>query len=153
MKLPEDKFPHVAVDSDGYMEPFTPAFTNVVQPGSRDKISVRITSPNPTKNIISHMACLSNISYVCLSIYLSIHIHIHIHIYRSYSTMHPAAPEGFSRMRRNPSASNANDSQVAGGGHRAPRATRRFFRSRAVTMWRPVVTMGVIWRFPEMEVS
>ena len=35
VKLPKDKFPHVAVDDDGYMERFTtPALTKVVHLGS-----------------------------------------------------------------------------------------------------------------------
>ena len=166
VKLPKDKFPHVAVDDDGYMERFTtPALTKVVHLGSPDKVTIRIAPPvnpyyprwNPINiNTIplrrSYPIWLGHIYSINYNTYIYIDpIQNHIYIYPIYilyisymyiyiciiSPMHPALPEGFSDLRRNPSVSNANDSRVAVVGRMAPfwRGWEIFGRSR----WCPMV--------------
>ena len=52
--------------------------------------------------------------------------------------MHPALPEGFSDLRRNPSVSNANGSRVAVVGRMAPFCSEAPGKS-SVDRWCPMV--------------
>ena len=92
VKLPKDKFPHVAVDDDGYMERFTtPALTKVVHLGSPDKVTIRIAPPvnpyYPRWNPININTIPLRRSYpIWLGHIYSINYNTYIYIYIPYKT-------------------------------------------------------------------